>query len=79
MLIVEPFAEIGQSLQPDFTDIAAIVGKFTASPTAPPKALAQLQPNAPDPTQAVSFSDVAAAVDAFTGGAYPFPGPDACP
>jgi hypothetical protein len=38
-----------------------------------------LQPNIPDPSQAISFSDIAAAVDAFTGGAYPFEGPGDCP
>ena len=65
--------------QLDFTDIASVVDKFTASPTAPIKARAQLQPNVPDPTKPVDFSDIASVVDAFTGADYPFAGPTACP
>ena len=65
--------------QPDFTDIAALVAKFTADPTAPPKSQAQLQPSTPDPSRSIDFSDIASAIDAFTGADYPFPGPTACP
>ena len=76
--IVEPFADEGEA-QPDFTDIVAIVDKFQALATAPRKARAQLQPNVPDPSRAIDFGDIAAVVDAFTGEAYPFDGPTACP
>jgi hypothetical protein len=39
----------------------------------------QLQPGTADPSQPITFSDIAVAIDAFTGSAYPFPGPTACP
>jgi hypothetical protein len=77
--VVNPFATDGGATQPDFGDIAALVDKFTAGPTAPIKARAQLQPNVPDPSQAVNFSDIAIIVDAFTGVTYPFEGPGVCP
>jgi len=77
--VVAPFAGAGGAAQPDFGDIAALVDKFTANPSAPIKAVAQLQPNAADPSQAISFTDISNAVDAFTGGAYPYPGPADCP
>ena len=64
---------------PDFTDIASLVSKFTNAPNAPSNVRAQLQPNIPDPSQDINFSDIAAAVDAFTGQSYPFAGPSSCP
>ena len=56
--------------QPDFNDISAIVEKFLADPTAPIKAQAQLQPNAPDPSVPVDFKDIAKDVEAFVGTPY---------
>jgi len=56
--------------QPDFNDIAAVVQKFLASPNAPIKAYAQLQPNVVLPDRAVSFKDIAADVAAFVGSSY---------
>ncbi len=69
--------------QPDFKDVSAVVKKFTADPTAPIKAFAQLQPNTALPTRPVDFKDIAADVSAFTGTAYAdlngISGPCACP
>jgi len=78
-----PFAAPGLPPQPDFTDIYSVVEKFLALPPAPIKASAQLQPNTPIPTLPVSFNDIAAAVDAFSGMPYPAMsfanGPCPCP
>ena len=56
--------------QPDFNDIAAVVQKFLAAPTAPIKARAQLQPNVVFPQRPIDFKDIAADVSAFVGAAY---------
>jgi hypothetical protein len=78
--LVEPFSgSFDAGAQPDFTDIAALVTKFTADPQSPDKARMQLQPNTPDPSQPITFSDIANVVDAFTGSPYPFAGPTECP
>jgi hypothetical protein len=69
----------GGPAQPDFGDISALVDKFTAAPTSPPKARAQLQPSVPKPQDAISFTDIANCIDAFTGAAFPYAGPSACP
>ena len=69
----------GGGSQPDFNDIAALVDKFQALASAPPKARAQLQPNVARPGAPIDFNDIAADIDAFGGGDYPFPGPSACP
>jgi len=82
--VVPPFADDpGAPPQPDFNDIAAIVQKFLATPGAPIKAFAQLQPNVALPDRAVDFRDIAADVQAFLGVAYStmngITGPCACP
>ena len=77
--VVTPFAADGGSPQPDFTDIASLVDKFQALATAPSKPRAQLTPNSVRPNFPIDFSDIAAAIDAFTGQPYPFDGPLACP
>ena len=51
--------------QPDFNDVAAIVQKFLADPSAPIKACAQLQPNVVMPVRPVDFKDIAMDVQAF--------------
>ncbi len=53
--------------QPDFNDIAAMVEKFQATPGAPIKAVAQLQPNCVFPDRPIDFNDIAADVAAFVG------------
>jgi len=67
--------------QPDFNDIAASVQKFLASPGAPIKAVAQLQPNIVFPERAIDFRDISADVAAFVGTSYPSAnfGPCTCP
>ncbi len=73
----------GAPPQPDFNDVAAIVQKFMSEPTAPIKALAQLQPNVALPDRPIDFKDIAADVSAFVGTAYAdmprMTGPCACP
>jgi len=66
--LVDPFAPEPQ--QPDFKDIAACVSKFVWAPTAPIKAVAQLQPNVVFPDRPIDFKDIAADVQAFVGASY---------
>lgn len=65
--------------QPDISDVSALVDKFRAWPGAPVAARSLLQPNVPDPTQPINFSDISACVDSFKGIAYPYEGPVPCP
>ncbi len=76
--VVIPFLAT-DPFQPNFKDITAQVASFLASPGAPIKARAQLQPSTPAPTNAIDFKDITAAVSAFLGDPYPFDGPTACP
>lgn len=62
-----------------FVDISAIVGSFSGVLSAIKKPRAQLQPNVPNPANAISFADISAAVAAFTGLPYLLAGPSACP
>ena len=66
------------SAQPDFIDIAMMVAKFAADPSAPGKDRMQLQPAIVRPGSAIDFGDIAVTVDAFTGGAYPHGEPASC-
>ena len=78
--VCEPFSTDPEgSVQPDFSDIACLVDKFIGDPNAPIKARAQLQPQVVRPNSPIDFGDIAAAVDAFTGGDYPYPAPTVCP
>jgi len=80
--VAPPFAnDPGAPPQPDFNDIAALVSKFLASPGAPIKAAAQLQPNVVFPMRAIDFRDISADVSGFLGLAFPilYPGPCTCP
>ncbi|MGD2111123.1 MAG: hypothetical protein PVI86_17230, partial [Phycisphaerae bacterium] len=61
----------------DFTDVSAVVDKFSNLPNAITKSRADLSPDVPDLT--VSFDDIGKATDAFTGDPYPFDGPQGCP
>lgn len=80
--VVAPFAG-GASAQPDFSDIASIVDKFLASPSAPGKRFAQLFPATVFPSRPIDFNDIATDVDAFLGAAYSSEsfghGPCGCP
>lgn len=78
--VVDPFAG-GASAQPDFGDIAATVDKFLASPTAPAKYLAQLQPNIVFPDRPIDFNDISKDVDSFLAVSYEAEGfgPCLCP
>ncbi len=74
--VVEPFNPPGDTTQPDFGDIAALVSKFKSAIDAPIKARALLAGTdefgniniGPD----VGFDHVAECVDAFRGAPYPY-------
>lgn len=72
-------APFGGSLQPAFTDVAAVVDRFQGSNAAPIRPHLQLRPAVPDPTTPINFLDVAAELDAFKGVPYQFPIPQGCP
>ncbi len=67
--------------QPNFTDIGAVVDAFKRIPRPgdPLVTRAQLQPNDPNPADAVNFRDIGAVVDAFKRIPYPYTGPSLCP
>jgi len=67
--IVAPFDGQGPT-EPDFTDITALIDKFLAAPTAPPKARAQLQPSVIRPNRPVDFGDIYVVIQAFLGERY---------
>jgi hypothetical protein len=72
--VVAPFL----TLQPNFQDISAMVGKFQAQPGAISKSRAQMQPNVLNPANNINFLDISAVVGAFQGAAYGFTG-TSCP
>lgn len=82
--VVLPYADDDNgTIQPDFGDVAGVVSKFLAEPTAPTKPHAQLQPNYVLPDRPIDFKDITAAVDAFLGVSYAASisatGPCTCP
>jgi len=69
--VVAPFAgDVPGLVQPDFDDIAGVVQKFLASPTAPSKVFAKLQPAVVRVEQPIDFKDIAASVAAFRGATF---------
>lgn len=77
--VTEPFSEVGGPKQPNFIDIGAVVNKYKQLGSAVFKGQAVLEPNAPDPTAAITFRDISATVAAYKGIAYPLHGPCLCP
>lgn len=77
--VVEPFSPPSGTVQPDLSDVSALVDKFRNAPGAPPKVQALLAGNVPDLQGDLDFSQISAAVDAFRGIPYPNPGPVSCP
>lgn len=77
--VVPPFEIDAPGTQPDIADISGMVARFRNAFACPSKAQVQLQPNIPDPSRKVNFVDIANAVDAFRGRAYPYSGPAECP
>jgi len=73
--IVAPF---GAASQPNFSDIEAMVAKFSQIPGAPIKPRSQLRNNETDPSVRVNFTDISLCVNAFQGFVYPYSGPAAC-
>ncbi len=77
--IVAEFSPPSHTTQPDVTDVSQVVSKFKNVGGAPPKAIAQLQPNLPELNTDVNVSDIVQCVDAYKQFAYPFSGPCPCP
>lgn len=79
--VVSPFSPA--PAQPDFQDIKGSVDKFLGNPTAPIKAVVQLQPNVVSPDRTVNFKDINLSVQAFLGSSFAsipaITGPCACP
>lgn len=76
--VVDPFSTPGGPTQPTIADVLALVDKWLGG-SDPKKAIAQLQPQIPDPSLSVGIADVLRDVDAWLGSAYQFAVPDACP
>lgn len=76
-----PFDQPDGPVQPDFSDVAGLVSKFLADPSAPVKAIAQIQPNIVFPSRPIDFRDISDAVNAFLGIPYDnlYSGPCDCP
>jgi hypothetical protein len=77
--VEDPFNPPSPTVQPDVSDISALVNKFRSAPGAPIKARALLSGNIPDPTFDLSFAHISDCVDAFRGQGYPYSGPGTCP
>jgi len=77
--IAPEFNPPATTTQPDVIDVAQLVNKFKNLPGAPVKAIAQLQPNLPDPNADINVLDILAVVDAVKQFAYSFSGPCPCP
>lgn len=74
--VTAPFASDGNSEQPDFSDISAVVNQFLGAADAPGLAAADLHPDIVD--QVVDFMDISDAVGGFLGEPFPYVGPIAC-
>lgn len=77
--IVIPFNPPSNNVQPDVTDISALVDKFRNAAGAPIKVQALLAGDMPDLNGDVDFTQISAGVDAFRGVPYPNSGPSPCP
>jgi len=77
--LVSPFNPPSLTIQPDLSDVSAVVDKFRGAPGAPIKVQALLAGDMPDLDGDVDFTQISAAVDAFRGTPYPNSGPVACP
>jgi hypothetical protein len=77
--IVAPFASETPTVQPDISDVSALVDKFRNAPGAPIKVQALLVDEVPNMDGDVDFTQISAGVDAFRGMPYPQVGPVACP
>lgn len=76
--VVAPFQPPSIATQPTIADVLAVVDKWLGALN-PVKALAQIQPNVPNPNLNVGIADVLRVVDAWLGSAYSFFGPCICP
>jgi hypothetical protein len=74
-----PFNPPDASAQPDFGDVSALVDKFRNQPRALNKVRTKLQPDIPNMSSDVGFTDISECVNAFKGTGFPFAGPLPCP
>jgi predicted outer membrane repeat protein len=78
--IASPFQTASSPLtQPNALDVTASVNKFRNLAGAPPKSVAQVQPNFPDPNSDISAIDIVTVVDNVRGFGYTYSGPCICP
>jgi len=78
--IATPFEDgLSPATEPAAIDVTNAINKFTNRPGAPPKAIAQVQPNAPEPNEDINAIDIVTVVDNQRGFGYTYSGPCVCP
>jgi hypothetical protein len=78
--IATPFQTPSPPLtQPNAVDVSNAVNKFRNLAGAPPKVIAQVQPNFPDPNSDINAIDIVTVVDNVRGFGYTYSGPCVCP
>jgi hypothetical protein len=78
--VATPFQSLGPPLtQPNALDVTALVAKFRNLAGAVSKAVAQVQPNFPDPNSDINAIDIVTVVDNVRGFGYTYSGPCICP
>jgi hypothetical protein len=77
--IATPFQGGPPLTQPNAIDVTNSVNKFRNLAGAPPKVIAQVQPNFPDPNSDINAIDIVTVVDNVRGFGYTYSGPCTCP
>jgi hypothetical protein len=77
--IATPFQGDPPLTQPNAVDVANAVHKFRNLAGSPPKVIAQIQPNAPEPNSDFNAIDIVTVVDNVRGFGYTYSGPCVCP
>jgi hypothetical protein len=77
--ISTPFQGGPPLTQPNAIDVTNAVNKFRNLAGSPPKAVAQVQPNVPDPNADINAIDIVTVVDNQRGFGYTYSGPCVCP
>jgi hypothetical protein len=77
--ITTPFQGGPPLTQPNAIDVTNAVNKFRNLAGSPPKVVAQVQPNVPDPNSDINAIDIVTVVDNQRGFGYTYGGPCVCP
>jgi hypothetical protein len=77
--IATPFQGAPPLTQPNAIDVTNSVNKFRNLAGSPPKVVAQVQPNFPDPNSDINAIDIVTVVDNVRGFGYTYSGPCVCP